>query len=66
LLVIGGLIVPITLRSAELAVAVVILSGSLYIMMLLPGITFILIVAFLTIAVVLNVRLVGSPFRLRL
>jgi hypothetical protein len=35
-------------------------------MILLPGIIFILIVAFLAIAVVLDVGLVSSPFRLRL
>jgi hypothetical protein len=34
--------------------------------MLLLGITFALIVAFLTIAVVLDIRLIGRPFRLRL
>jgi hypothetical protein len=35
-------------------------------MTLLPGITFVLIVAFLATAVVLDAGLVGSPFRLRL
>jgi hypothetical protein len=34
--------------------------------MLLLGVIFVLIVAFLTIAVALDARLVGSPFRLRL
>jgi hypothetical protein len=38
----------------------------LQVITLLPGVTFALIVAFLTIAVVLDARLVGSPFRLRL
>jgi hypothetical protein len=32
--------------------------------MLLPGIVFALIVAFLTIAIVLDVGLISSPFRL--
>jgi hypothetical protein len=35
-------------------------------MTLLPGVTFALIVAFLTTAVALDAGLVGSPFRLRL
>jgi hypothetical protein len=35
-------------------------------MTLLPGIAFVLVVAFLTIAVALDARLVSSPFRLRL
>ena len=35
-------------------------------MTLLPGVAFVLIVAFLAIAVALNVRLVGCPFRFRL
>jgi hypothetical protein len=34
--------------------------------MLLPGIAFALIVAFLAIAIALDARLVSSPFRLRL
>jgi hypothetical protein len=34
--------------------------------MLLPGIIFILIMAFLAIAVALDIGLIGSPFRLRL
>jgi hypothetical protein len=34
--------------------------------MLLPGIVFALIIAFLTIAVALDIGLIGSPFRLRL
>jgi hypothetical protein len=35
-------------------------------MTLLPGFTFVLIVAFLAITVVLNVGLIGCPFRFRL
>jgi hypothetical protein len=42
------------------------LSGALQVITLLPGIAFALIVAFLTTAVALDARLVGSPFRLRL
>jgi hypothetical protein len=34
--------------------------------MLLPGIVFVLVVAFLAIAVALDARLVSSPFRLQL
>jgi hypothetical protein len=42
------------------------LSGALQVITLLPGVTFALVVAFLAIAVALDARLVGSPFRLRL
>jgi hypothetical protein len=42
------------------------LSRALQVIILLPGIIFILIVAFLAIAIALDVRLVSSPFRLRL
>jgi hypothetical protein len=66
LLFVGGLIVPVALCGAELAVAVVVLSGSLQVITLLPGIAFILIVAFLAASIALNIRLVRSPFvRLR-
>jgi hypothetical protein len=42
------------------------LAGSLQVITLLPGFAFVLIVAFLAIAVALNVGLVGCPFRFRL
>ena len=42
------------------------LSRSLQVITLLPGVAFVLIVAFLAIAVALNARLVGRPFRFRL
>ena len=55
-------IVSVALGGAE-SVA---LSGALQVMTLLPGVTFVLIVAFLTTAVALNVGLIGYPFRFRL
>jgi hypothetical protein len=55
-----------TLRYSKRLILVIVLSGSLQFITLLPGVTFVLIVAFLTIAVVLDARLIGYPFRLRL
>jgi hypothetical protein len=43
-----------------------VLAGSLQFITLLPGIAFVLVVAFLAIAVALNAGLVGYPFRFRL
>jgi hypothetical protein len=54
------------LRSSERVVIRLSLSRALQVITLLPGIAFALIVAFLAIAVALDARLVGSPFRLRL
>ena len=51
------------LGSAESILAV---SGVLQFMTLLPGVAFVLVVAFLATAVALNVGLVGCPFRFRL
>ena len=42
------------------------LAGSLQVMTLLPGIAFVLVVAFLATAVALNAGLVGCPFRFQL
>jgi hypothetical protein len=42
------------------------ISGSLQVITLLPGVAFVLIIAFLTTTVALNVRLIGCPFRFRL
>jgi hypothetical protein len=56
--------VSIALGGSE--IAVVALSRFLQVMMLLPGIAFVLVVAFLATAVALNVRLVGCPFCFRL
>jgi hypothetical protein len=54
------------LRCSKRLILVSMLSGSLQFIMLLPGVIFILIIAFLATAVALDARLVGCPFRLRL
>jgi hypothetical protein len=43
-----------------------VLAGSLQFIILLPSVIFVLIIAFLTIAIALDARLIGYPFRLRL
>jgi hypothetical protein len=53
-----------TLRRSKRLILGSVLSGSLQFIMLLP--IFVLIVAFLTIAVALNARLIGYSFRFRL
>jgi hypothetical protein len=44
----------------------IVLAGSLWVIILLLGIILVLIIAFLTIAIALDTRLISSPFRLRL
>ena len=55
-------VVSVALGGAE-SVA---LSGALQVMTLLPGVAFVLVMAFLATTVALNVGLVGCPFRFRL
>jgi hypothetical protein len=54
------------LRRSKRLILVSMLAGSLQFMTLLPGVAFVLVVAFLATAVALNAGLVGCPFRFRL